>query len=196
MSESITKNAASSNENPAPNTPRRGFIGGVLGWSSSAIMAAGLAAGYGTLAAFAGRFLFPVNKQSENWQFVAVVDQMSVGQALPYQLPSGAKVVIARQAEGDSADAFVALSSICPHLGCAVHWEAQNDRFFCPCHNGAFDPTGKATEGPTAAASQSLKKFSLKVERGLLYIAVSNDALMLSSNKVKASPYDSRNERA
>lgn len=159
-------------------------------------MVTGLAAGYGTLAAFAGRFLFPADKKSENWQFVTTVDQMSVGQALPYQLPSGAKVVIARQQAGDSADAFIALSSICPHLGCAVHWEAQHDRFFCPCHNGAFDPTGKATEGPPASANQSLKKFSLKVERGLLYIAVSNDALLLSANTPVAQPYGSRTERA
>lgn len=183
-------------------------------------MVTGLAASYGTLAAFAGRFLFPSGQRSENWQFVATVGQMTVGQALPYQLPSGAKVVVARQKEGDTADSFVALSSICPHLGCAVHWEAQHDRFFCPCHNGAFDPSGKATEGPPAAANQSLKKFSLKVEKGLLYIAVSSDSLAMHESPAgagrdeslllagdcracpargcasEASPHGSRNERA
>ena len=161
-------------------------------------MATGLAAGYGTLAAFAGRFLFPVVRSAENWQFVSTVEQLTVGQALPFQLPSGSKVVVARQKEGDSAEAFIALSSICPHLGCAVHWEAQHDRFFCPCHNGAFDPTGKATEGPPAAAKQSLEKFPLKVEKGLLYISVPTDSLAMhpSQSPTGKSPAgSSHNER-
>ena len=75
-------------------------------------------------------------------------------------------------ADGDTADAFVALSSICPHLGCQVHWEPQNDRFFCPCHNGAFDASGKPTEGPPATAGQELTRFPLQVMNGLLFIQV------------------------
>lgn len=179
-------------------TRRRGFLGESLRWASGAIMATGLAAGYGTLAAFAGRFLFPVVRSAENWQFVSTVEQLTVGQALPFQLPSGSKVVVARQKEGDSAEAFIALSSICPHLGCAVHWEAQHDRFFCPCHNGAFDPTGKATEGPPAAAKQSLEKFPLKVEKGLLYISVPVDSLAMQAAKShagKSRAGSSHNER-
>ena len=162
-------------------------------------MATGLAAGYGTLAAFAGRFLFPAARSAENWQFVSAVDQLAVGPAWPFQLPSGSKVVVARQKAGDSVDAFIALSSICPHLGCAVHWEAQHDRFFCPCHNGAFDPTGKATEGPPAAAKQSLEKFPLKVEKGLLYISVPVDSLAMQEAKSpagKSRAGKSHNERA
>jgi len=65
-----------------------------------------------------------------------------------------------------------ALSSTCPHLGCQVRWEAQNDRFFCPCHNGVFDQSGVATAGPPGEAGQSLPKYELKVEDGLLHIAV------------------------
>ena len=151
-----------------------------MGTVSSLIMAGGLAAGYGTLAAFAGRFLFPVAKSEENWQFVSTVGQMVLGKSLSYRTPAGAQIVIARQDDGNTAASFIALSSVCPHLGCAVHWEAQNDRFFCPCHNGAFDPSGKATEGPPATANQSLKKYPLKVEKGLLYIAISSDTLTQS----------------
>jgi Rieske Fe-S protein len=53
-----------------------------------------------------------------------------------------------------------------------VHWEAQNDRFFCPCHNGAFDRQGNATAGPPAAAGQALLRFPLRLENGLLFIEV------------------------
>jgi phenylpropionate dioxygenase-like ring-hydroxylating dioxygenase large terminal subunit len=58
-----------------------------------------------------------------------------------------------------------------------VHWEAQNNRFFCPCHNGVFTPEGKATSGPPADAGQSLFRFPLKVENDLLFIEVSTDKL-------------------
>jgi len=152
--------------------PRRSFLG-----FSTFIMFSGLAAGYGTLATFAGRFLFPNSVGRESWQFVATLEQLSLGSTLPFKTPSGAKIVVARQRDGDAADCFVALSSVCPHLGCAVHWEPQNDRFFCPCHNGAFDATGLATAGPPAAAKQSLTKYPLKVEKGLLYISLSSDSL-------------------
>ena len=152
---------------------RRGFLARL----STLIMFGGLAAGYGTLAAFAGRFLFPAANRREQWQFVSTLDQLSPGETLPFTTPGGAKIVVARQQEGETADCFVALSSVCPHLGCAVHWESQHDRFFCPCHNGAFDASGKATQGPPAAANQSLTKFPLKVENGLLYISVPADSL-------------------
>ena len=155
------------------NPDRRGFFG----WLAPSAMFAGLAASYGTLAGYATRFMFPVASGEENWQFVARLDQLTIGHSLPYTTPDGARIVVARQKEGDSPDCFLALSSVCPHLGCAVHWEAQNNRFFCPCHNGAFDPTGKATEGPPAAANQSLKAFPLKVEKGLLYIGLPEDSI-------------------
>ncbi|MCA9127555.1 MAG: Rieske (2Fe-2S) protein [Planctomycetales bacterium] len=154
-------------------SPRRSFLGRL----SSFIMFGGLTAGYGTLAAFAGRFLFPNAGTPENWQFVATLQQLSEGGTLPFQTPSGAKIVVARQQEGETADCFVALSSVCPHLGCAVHWEPQNERFFCPCHNGAFDVAGRATAGPPAAANQSLTKYPLKVENGLLFISLPSDSL-------------------
>jgi Rieske Fe-S protein len=133
-------------------------------------MAGGLVAGYGTLAAMAGRFLYPSEDDTVGWQYVATVDELQQGESLVYVSPVGAKVVIARQSPGDHHEAFVALSSVCPHLGCQVHWEPHNDRFFCPCHNGAFDPQGRPTEGPPAAANQQLTRFRLKVEDGLLFV--------------------------
>ena len=153
-------------ENQSDAVERRTFLGATAFWS----MVGGLVAGYGAFAAFAGRFLFPSSSKSTDWQFVATVDQLQVGESMDYEAPSGDKVVVARQNEGGSSDAFIALSSVCPHLGCQVHWESVNDRFFCPCHNGAFDASGKPTEGPPAAAGQELTRFPLKVEDGLLFI--------------------------
>jgi cytochrome b6-f complex iron-sulfur subunit len=153
--------------------PRRSFLGMV----TSTLMSGGLVAGYGMFAAHAGRFLFPTAKTASSWQFVSTLDRLRPGESLPFETPSGAKIVVARQEPGDSADSFIALSSVCPHLGCTVYWESQNDRFFCPCHNGAFDASGVATEGPPAAANQQLKRFPLKVEDGLLYVEIPRDSL-------------------
>ena len=86
--------------------------------------------------------------------------------------PSGETINITRMAREGTADDFIALSSTCPHLGCQVRWEGQNDRFFCPCHNGVFDPSGKGIEGPPGDAGQSLPRYSLRIDDGLLHIAV------------------------
>jgi len=158
-----------------PEEERRGFLVG----ASFAAMLAALGAAYGTFAAYAVRFLFPAGAANGEWQFVSALDEFQVGDAVAFDTPDGAKVVIARQDGGDTEKSFIALSSVCPHLGCKVHWESVNDRFFCPCHNGAFDRQGKPTEGPPAAAGQELTRFPLKTENGLLYIEVPTDTVSI-----------------
>ncbi len=140
--------------------------------SSSVAMGAGLVAGYGSLAVMAGRFLYPADGELVAWQFLTTIDRLEVGQSLTYTAPSGARVLVARQGEGATVEDFIALSSVCPHLGCQVHWEPHHERFFCPCHNGAFDPQGRAILGPPAKARQQLVRFPLMVQDGLLFIEV------------------------
>ena len=168
-----SQDASPSKKSGDHSDERRGFLGSL----ASTVMAGGLVGGYGMFAAHAGRFLFPAGQESGVWQFVATLAQMTVGSSMPYRTPGGAKIVVARQSDGETAEDFIALSSICPHLGCLVHWESQNDRFFCPCHNGAFDAKGKATEGPPADANQELKRYPLKVESGLVFIFVPTDTI-------------------
>ncbi len=149
---------------------RRGF----LSWGA---MLVGLIGGYGMFASLAVRYLFPSGAGNTVWTFVRDLSGVAVGDSMTFRSPAGQSIVITRLADdGTSAD-FIALSSVCPHLGCQVHWESQNDRFFCPCHNGAFNASGVATEGPPADAGQSLPQYPLKVENGLLYIEVAREAL-------------------
>jgi nitrite reductase/ring-hydroxylating ferredoxin subunit len=147
---------------------RRRFLGNV----SRAAMTAGLIGGYGGLGLIAGRYLYPARPADRIWQFVVELDRMSIGASRLYRAPSGESINIVRQAERGDAGDFIALSSTCPHLGCQVHWEPQNDRYFCPCHNGIFDPEGTATGGPPGDAGQSLGRYPLRVEGGLLFIEV------------------------
>lgn len=157
----------------ADGSSRRTFLAraGELG------MGAGLVASYGTFGAMAVRYLYPAKPDAKAWMYVADLASFAAGKSMVYTSPTGAPVVIARKGTAGTADDFIALSSTCPHLGCRVHWEGQNNRFFCPCHNGTFDPDGKATGGPPGDAKQSLPRYPLRVEAGLLYIEVPTERL-------------------
>lgn len=156
-----------------PEPDRRGF----LSKASTAAMAGGLLAGYGSLAVMAGKFLYPSQSRPLAWVFVGEAAALKLNQTVHFRTPAGQNVTITRRKEEGTADDFLALSTTCPHLGCQVHWEPQNNRFFCPCHNGVFDPSGKATAGPPADAGQSLPHFPLRLERGLLFLQVSLENL-------------------
>ncbi len=176
MSDEIQQDAdfSRSASNPKSETfdgNRRSF----LSTSVSAVMAAGLASGYGMFFAMAGRFFYPTSA-NRAWIFVSDAASIAPGTSFPFQSPTGVSVVITRQSDESkeiTTDSFLALSSVCPHLGCRVHWESNNNRFFCPCHNGVFDANGKATGGPPAAAGQNLSHYALQIVEGALYIEMS-----------------------
>jgi len=163
------KASESPNENSECN--RRSF----LSLGATTAMAAGLAGGYGMFFAMAGRYFYP-SGANKAWIFVSDAASIKPGDSIPFQSPTGVSVMITRQSDESTpsteptAESFLALSSICPHLGCRVHWESSNNRFFCPCHNGVFDPNGIATGGPPAADGQDLPHYSLQVVDGALYI--------------------------
>jgi Rieske Fe-S protein len=145
------------------STARRGFLVRLAGVGAFGA----LAAAYGTFAAFLGRFLYPSAPDRGTWMFVAR-DQEVGDDAFPFVTPAGSTVNLTRRGEGGAE--LAALSSTCPHLGCQVHWEPHNQRFFCPCHNGIFEPGGRAISGPPADAKQSLIEYPVKVDNGMVFI--------------------------
>ena len=161
----------------------------LLAQLSNVAVFGGLAAAYGTLAAMCVRFLFPARPPAKGWMYVSRADRLGRGESLLFRTPGGASVNVARQGEGEEATDFVALSSTCPHLGCQVHWEPQNDRFFCPCHNGVFSPDGTGISGPPGDAGQSLPQYALKVDAGLLYLEVDYEQLAKGPGEV-VEPYE------
>ena len=62
---------------------------------------------------------------------------------------------------------YVAMSNICTHLGCRVRWIGDEETFYCPCHNAAFDKDGEVLTGPPPRA---LDRFEVKVEDGQLFV--------------------------
>ena len=59
---------------------------------------------------------------------------------------------------------FDVLSTICPHLGCAI--VSETDSFRCPCHKSRFSLSGTAESGPSPRAMDSLNN---EVRDGVLY---------------------------
>lgn len=169
-----TSRQADEPKSETSESSRRSF----LSTGATVVMAGGLASGYGMFFAMAGRYFYP-SGSNRAWIFVSNAAGISPGDSIPFKSPTGVSVMITRRADESApdeeltADNFLALSSVCPHLGCRVHWESNNDRFFCPCHNGIFDAEGKATGGPPAADGQDLPHYGLQVVDGALYIEMS-----------------------
>jgi cytochrome b6-f complex iron-sulfur subunit len=68
----------------------------------------------------------------------------------------GTNIVI-REATGDTASSFIALSLVCTHQGCTVNFDGANDVFNCPCHGSKFDGKGNVLNGPATAPLNKLK---------------------------------------
>jgi len=49
--------------------------------------------------------------------------------------------------EGGSIESY-GINSICTHLGCVVPWNANANKFMCPCHGSQYDYQGKVVRGP------------------------------------------------
>ena len=67
----------------------------------------------------------------------------------------GERVACSRDGEGE----LNAVSAICPHMGCVVHWNNGEKTWDCPCHGSRFQATGEVLGGP---AESPLEKVSLE----------------------------------
>jgi len=57
----------------------------------------------------------------------------------------------------DSRGQLLVLSSVCPHLGCTVPWDAVKGTFICPCHGAVYAPDGTRVSGPSLRGMDSLE---------------------------------------
>ncbi len=46
----------------------------------------------------------------------------------------------------------------CPHLGCALKWNAQEHSWDCPCHGSRFDEDGRLLDNPAAGDLKSRRQ--------------------------------------
>ncbi len=131
---------------------RRSFFGGLL-----AIGTAGMGA---LLAVPVLRFiLYPLYTRAGG---IVWSDVENVAALLPQGAEPVRKTVTFAQRDGwrevvsaqsvyvtrNSGGEFEVLSAICPHMGCSVSWQADHDKFVCPCHGGEFKADGQHISGP------------------------------------------------
>ncbi len=153
----------SGNESGADGATRRDALALIL-------MGAGLVLSYGLLAAQGFLFLLPRRLKPEvRWLFAGKLDQYREGAVRGFTGLDGNEILVKRSPGG-----IEAFSSVCPHLGCRVHWVPSRKAFFCPCHNGVFDGDGVAVSGPPADAGQRLARVPLRVDDAteVVYVGV------------------------
>ncbi len=151
---------------PKPGRSRREFL-------KSSYMWIGLGAGYLFGVKHFLEYLVPLgDKVRYREMFVGPVDALQVGQSRIVKTPTGESYVMARIGEKAESASFRVLSDVCPHLGCRVHWEPDKNRFYCPCHAGVFDSSGKATGGPPAEAAQNLTELETNVRGNSIFVMI------------------------
>lgn len=62
---------------------------------------------------------------------------------------------------------FVIFSPICPHLGCFYLYNADQNKFQCPCHGSQYDYDGRHIAGP---AARGLDPLPLREQSGAAQI--------------------------
>jgi len=90
------------------------------------------------------------------------LNDITVGDAKFFEYNGSAAVLVRKQNGG-----LVALSAVCPHLGCIVLWEKGRQDFLCPCHAGYFTPDGEVISGPPPRA---LARLPFSVTNGIVTV--------------------------
>jgi Rieske Fe-S protein len=97
-------------------------------------------------------------------QAIARVDEVPPGEALYFTYPGDddQAMLINHPISG-----FVAYSQKCTHLSCAVFYQKDEQRLYCPCHEGIFETTsGQPIAGPP---QRRLPQIRLQVRGGVIY---------------------------
>lgn len=142
-----------------PST-RRSFLGALLGLGSTGV---GL-----LLAAPVVRFIFyPITAKTRDsdWAEAGPVSDFAnmkspMRRTLDLVQRDGWRKIVNTQIvyiDSKADGKLTALSSICPHLGCAASWRDAEEKFMCPCHGGVFTRDGACVAGPPPRGMDALE---------------------------------------
>ncbi len=76
-------------------------------------------------------------------------------------------VYLRRDSEGTLP---IAISSICPHLGCGVHWDTSADNYLCPCHNSEFKIDGAIADPASSPSPRGLDHLAVEVRGSDIWV--------------------------
>ncbi|HAR45596.1 MAG TPA: cytochrome B6 [Nitrospiraceae bacterium] len=89
------------------------------------------------------RYLVPPGTAEKARTLVIAKRDIPLGYAKEIVFNDVPAVVVNRPGKG-----LIALSRVCTHLGCLVHYDKENRQLLCPCHAGTFDLDGHVISGP------------------------------------------------
>ena len=84
-----------------------------------------------------------------------VLTDLVRGKASPYgEVFSPSRSILRPQLALNAFEAVVSLltptARRCPHLGCALKWNACEHTWDCPCHGSRFTPEGRLIDNPAS----------------------------------------------
>jgi cytochrome b6-f complex iron-sulfur subunit len=97
---------------------------------------------------------------------VGSISQLEQEQFIKKELSGGEALIIRDPA---NLEKIIAVNSTCPHAGCAVTWESDQQKFLCPCHDSEFSSSGEVLEGP---ATEPLASYEVKVEEDSILVKI------------------------
>ncbi len=112
-----------------------------------------LGAAFAGISAMGFRFITPNKRDMERRIFTLHLEELPVNATRRFKDLRGKDLVLVRTGENE----VKAMSTVCTHLGCTVHWEKDKQEFYCPCHAGRFDKDGNVIAGPPPAPLDTYK---------------------------------------
>jgi len=147
-----------------PKASRRSLLAGVVSASACALGIAVVA----PVVVFVGAPAGAAPRGKERWIRTVRLESLAVGKPVLVNLVGEDTDAWTTSKAVDLGSAWLvrtgpgevrALSSTCPHLGCAVR--ADGEGFTCPCHTSAFTGEGKRKEGP---APRDLDALAVRID--------------------------------
>ena len=82
---------------------------------------------------------------------IKTIRELAVGQGAIVNL-NGKKIAVYK----DKSKVVRAFSAVCPHLGCIVRWNGDENSFDCPCHGSRFTCEGVVVNGPALSGLERI----------------------------------------
>lgn len=136
---------------------RRTFLNTLLGGWLLAFLAGSFAALF--------RFAFPTLGKEPDFVILKPEDYLDIPPNSTKAFAWGGKLgLFFRKPDGTR----VALKGVCSHMECNITYRPEERKFYCPCHKGWFDESGKNIKGPPP---KPLEIFDYTVEDDKLIVA-------------------------
>lgn len=150
----------------APLVTRRRLLGGAAVAAAAAAVGAGVDRAIDHHAEHGAAPSAELVPTQGTWMDVAAVDAVPVGRPLRFSAGAVEGFLV------NHGDNISAVSAICTHLPCTLHFNAGAQRLDCPCHGAWFDLDGKAMNGSdyTPATLPSLPALRTRIVGGRVQV--------------------------